>query len=253
MNGNEAKKIANTFESSRQELGTYWWMPGQEQNKRLYIPEVPNLSDIILPPSLRIINEVLLAPNTQARWAREAVQQGQTFETNSKLIPYCALSEEDKSDVRRSSELSFKILLNEGFQIELSPESINVALGLKEKFLAEDINPYSRDNMPSPVDVEDVLVTRALRSLAYPIAHHQHEDWAISRLKSGWNFGDKRNNELKLHPMLKPTEYLTDDEIAYDLIFALYAIRLMVLLGAKVFVGEVSNREAQIKKLFKVS
>lgn len=255
MDGKQVKGVSIQVRNElKAELGTYWWTPGQEQNKRWYAPVVPDLSSVNLPPTLKLINSELLAPNTQARWALEAIQQGQSYENNPKLVPFHMLNSEDQEDVCRSSLLSFKVLLYEGFEIEFPESAINVAMELKEKHFPSNVDaPYSSANMPEPVDVEMVLVTKALKALAYPVAHYQHEDWALQRLNKGWQFGPERDNELKLHTMLKPTEYLTGQEISYDLIFALYAVRLIILLGGKVFVGQRYPKEEQIKKLFKVS
>lgn len=61
-----------------------------------------------------------------------------------------------------------------------------------------------------------------------------HEVWAESRIKQGWTYGKKRNDELKTHPCLIPYEELSEVEKDYDRNTAVGTLKLILKLGFKI-------------------
>ena len=44
------------------------------------------------------------------------------------------------------------------------------------------------------------------------IAENTHDIWARQRMDEGWQYGEKRDDDLKLHPDLVPFSDLTDSD-----------------------------------------
>ena len=92
------------------------------------------------------------------------------------------------------------------------------------------INKY----IPHPADVSNVELPAELNELAESIAKNVHEVWAESRIKQGWTYGEKRNDELKTHPCLIPYEELPEVEKDYDRNTAVGTLKLILKLGFKI-------------------
>ena len=56
------------------------------------------------------------------------------------------------------------------------------------------------------------ITREQLDDLVSKLAEHSHTTWAIMRMKGGWRFGEKRDNEKKKHPLLRPYHQLSDSE-----------------------------------------
>ena len=69
---------------------------------------------------------------------------------------------------------------------------------------------------PKPIDTEGVELPKGVEPLREILAANAHDVWAVGRIKEGWTYGEKRNDDLKLHPDLVPYDQLTDDEKEYD-------------------------------------
>lgn len=48
------------------------------------------------------------------------------------------------------------------------------------------------------------------------LAEREHDRWVAERLMSGWRPGPERNNELRVHPMIKPFADLSEAEVDKD-------------------------------------
>ena len=60
---------------------------------------------------------------------------------------------------------------------------------------------------------DSISITREqLDGLVSKLSEHSHTTWAIMRMKGGWTFGEKRDNEKKKHPLLRPYQQLSDSE-----------------------------------------
>jgi len=85
--------------------------------------------------------------------------------------------------------------------------------------------------IPSPINVDDVVIPSELEELLESIARNVHEVWAFGRMKEGWTYGPERDDQLKKHPDLKPYEKLSEIEKQYDRETAMNTIRLVIKLG----------------------
>ena len=51
--------------------------------------------------------------------------------------------------------------------------------------------------IPKPVDLSDVELPDYLTELREAIAENAHDIWAEARLKEGWSYGPKRDDDAK--------------------------------------------------------
>jgi ryanodine receptor 2 len=80
----------------------------------------------------------------------------------------------------------------------------------------------------------DAPLTREFELLADFLAEKVHDLWAAQRLSEGWAVGDKRDDDAKLHPCLKPFGELPESEKEYDRIVALGVVREILKLGYQI-------------------
>ena len=69
---------------------------------------------------------------------------------------------------------------------------------------------------PNPIKTDDVELPEGIQPLMEKLAEHIHDIWAQGRIDEGWTFGEKRDDDKKHHPDLRPYAELTDGEKAYD-------------------------------------
>lgn len=84
---------------------------------------------------------------------------------------------------------------------------------------------------PEPIDTTDVVLPDDLLALTERIARDVHEVWALSRIREGWKYGEKKDSTAKTTPCLVPYEELPEEEKAYDRNTALHTLRTIVKLG----------------------
>ena len=84
---------------------------------------------------------------------------------------------------------------------------------------------------PKPIDTSDVVLSDDIMELAEVLSKNTHEVWAMGRIKDGWKYGEKRNDDLKETPCLIPYEQLSELEKKYDRETALNTLKLIVKLG----------------------
>ena len=88
-----------------------------------------------------------------------------------------------------------------------------------------------KEYVPDPINVDDVELPKEILDLAELISKNVHEVWSEMRLKEGWIYGEKRNDDLRTNPCLVPYEELPEEEKAYDRNTALETLRLIIKLG----------------------
>lgn len=88
-----------------------------------------------------------------------------------------------------------------------------------------------KEYKPTPIDLSDVVLADDLTDLREAIAENAHDIWAEARIKEGWTYGEKRNDEDKKTPCLKPYNELPESEKEYDREMAMQTIKLMYKLG----------------------
>lgn len=87
---------------------------------------------------------------------------------------------------------------------------------------------------PKPLDTSDVVLPDSLNELLERLAENTHEVWAVQRIKDGWRFGDKRDDETKEHPCLVPYMDLPESEKNYDRATAAETLKVAIVLGYKI-------------------
>ena len=87
------------------------------------------------------------------------------------------------------------------------------------------------DYTPKPIDTSSVSLPVALEPLVEQMEKNVHEVWAQKRIEEGWKYGEKRDDELRLHPCLVSYEQLPEIEKEYDRSTALETLKLIIKLG----------------------
>lgn len=87
---------------------------------------------------------------------------------------------------------------------------------------------------PKPIDTSDIILDREIMKLSEQLAKNTHEVWASGRAADGWVWGEKRDDEKKIHPCLIEYEELPEFEKDYDRRTALETLKLIVKLGYKI-------------------
>ena len=87
------------------------------------------------------------------------------------------------------------------------------------------------DYTPKPIDTSSVSLPIELEPLVEQMAKNVHEVWAQKRIEEGWKYGEKRDDELRLHPCLVSYEQLPEIEKEYDRSTALETLKLIIKLG----------------------
>lgn len=84
---------------------------------------------------------------------------------------------------------------------------------------------------PKPIDTGDIILPEELLALTEKIAENVHDVWAAGRLAEGWTYGNVKDPEKKVTPLLVPYENLPESEKDYDRKTALETLKLIVKLG----------------------
>lgn len=84
---------------------------------------------------------------------------------------------------------------------------------------------------PEPVDTSNIAVSEEILLLREKIAKNVHDVWAVGRMREGWVYGEKRDDDKKTSPCLVPYEELSDEEKEYDRNTAFETLKLIMSLG----------------------
>jgi hypothetical protein len=95
-----------------------------------------------------------------------------------------------------------------------------------------------KEYIPQPIDTTGVDLPAELMELADVIARNVHEVWAQARIREGWTYSSKRNDDKRQTPCLVDYDELSDEEKAYDLNTAFETLRLITKLGFKITKSE---------------
>lgn len=87
---------------------------------------------------------------------------------------------------------------------------------------------------PLPIDTTDVELPGELEQLVEQMSKNVHDVWAETRIKQGWKYGERRNDELKTHPCLVPYEELPEEEKEYDRNTSIGTLKLIMKLGFEI-------------------
>ncbi|RLN96779.1 hypothetical protein BBJ28_00007211 [Nothophytophthora sp. Chile5] len=84
---------------------------------------------------------------------------------------------------------------------------------------------------PQPVDTRRIRLPHSINLLAELLSQHAHEVWSVGRVQQGWRWGEKRDNDAKLHPDLVPYEDLSEQDKQYDRDTSMSALKVISALG----------------------
>lgn len=84
---------------------------------------------------------------------------------------------------------------------------------------------------PKPIPTQQIQLPEELLELTEKIAENVHEVWAESRIREGWTYGEKRDDDKKETPCLVPYADLPEIEKEYDRKTAMETIKLILSLG----------------------
>lgn len=88
--------------------------------------------------------------------------------------------------------------------------------------------------LPQPIDTKEIILGENILELSEKLAKNTHEVWTAQRIKDGWKYGEKRDDQLKTHPGIRPYEELTEEEKEYDRNTSLETLKLIIKLGYKI-------------------
>jgi len=87
---------------------------------------------------------------------------------------------------------------------------------------------------PQPIDTKHVVLPESLGPLIEKLAEHNHDIWALQRMKDGWTYGEKRDDTLKHHPDLVHYDDLSEGEKQYDRNTVIETLKAIVALGYEI-------------------
>lgn len=87
---------------------------------------------------------------------------------------------------------------------------------------------------PSPISLDDVILSDDLAELQEAIAENAHEIWAKARTDQGWTYGLERNDAKKETPDMIPYCNLPENEKLYDREMAMQTLKLVKKLGFEI-------------------
>ncbi|MTV48842.1 Ryanodine receptor Ryr [Heliobacillus mobilis] len=88
--------------------------------------------------------------------------------------------------------------------------------------------------IPKPMDTSKVQLTNEILKLTELLSKHAHDVWATQRFKDGWQYGEQRDDQKKLHPCLIAYEELPESEKDYDRNAAMQTLKAIVALGYRI-------------------
>ncbi|XP_028858049.1 ryanodine receptor 3 isoform X2 [Denticeps clupeoides] len=65
---------------------------------------------------------------------------------------------------------------------------------------------------PQPINTANISLPEKLEYIANKYAENSHEKWCSEKMAQGWMFGEKVDNESKVHPLLQPYKSLSEKE-----------------------------------------
>ena len=87
---------------------------------------------------------------------------------------------------------------------------------------------------PEPINTDEITLSDTLIEIEEAIAENTHDIWAINRIKEGWKWGPRRDDEKKENPDLVPYCALPEGEKEYDRQTAMRTLKLIQKLGFEI-------------------
>ena len=96
------------------------------------------------------------------------------------------------------------------------------------------MNRTEKEYVPNPVDTSDIELPAELTELVEILAENTHDVWASGRMKDGWKYGPRRDDEKKETPCLVAYQELPNSEKEYDRNTSMETLKVIVSLGYKI-------------------
>jgi serine/threonine protein kinase len=87
---------------------------------------------------------------------------------------------------------------------------------------------------PSPIDTSAISLPQDFEALTDDLSRNNHDVWARGRIGEGWQYGDVRNDDRKMHPDLVPYDLLTVGEQEYDRQTVIETLKAAIALGFEI-------------------
>jgi ryanodine receptor 2 len=94
-------------------------------------------------------------------------------------------------------------------------------------WLVEDDTAF----VPNPVDTTNVTLAPFVENIKDKLAENIHEMWALNKIEAGWQWGERRDDYMRVHPCLVPFEKLPAPEKRYDCQLAVQTLKTIMSLG----------------------
>ena len=102
--------------------------------------------------------------------------------------------------------------------------------------------------LPSPINIDDVVLPEKIENLTEYIAENAHEEWAEHRIREGWTFAHETNNALKQSCELVPYCELIDSEKECNRKIAKDTLKLLYKLGYKIQKNTANSLNVEIEQ-----
>lgn len=87
---------------------------------------------------------------------------------------------------------------------------------------------------PEPIDISSIDLSPDLLELTELLSKNTHENWAAARIRNGWSYGPRRDDDKKETPSLVPYDDLPETEKEYDRILTVNLLKVIKKLGFKI-------------------
>ena len=84
---------------------------------------------------------------------------------------------------------------------------------------------------PKPIDTQNNRLPEDLVELMEKISENVHENWSMGRIREGWTYGPRRDDNNRTHPCLVPYDQLSESAKEYDRTTAAETLKLILALG----------------------
>ena len=88
--------------------------------------------------------------------------------------------------------------------------------------------------VPNPVDTSTIQLQPFVENIRDKLAENIHEMWAVTKIETGWAFGEVRDDMEMYHPCLTQFQNLPMAEKRYNIQLALQTLRTIVALGYQI-------------------
>ena len=79
------------------------------------------------------------------------------------------------------------------------------------------------------------------------LAENIHEMWAVSKIENGWQFGERLDDEMMLHPCLTQFQTLPQAEKRYNIQLAIQTLRTIIALGYSISMDKPPSRIKSVR------